>query len=182
MQVIQTPLEGVLLFKPKVFGDHRGFFLETFRASSYGEHISYDFVQHNHSRSGKGILRGLHFQHPQGQGKLVRVARGRAFDVAVDIRPSSPNFGKWFGVYLDDESHSQLWIPPGFGHGFYTLSDVVDVLYHCTDYYAPQNENCIAWNDTDIGIEWPLDGPPVLSDKDRAAPRLAAWKEGLPQV
>ncbi len=173
MEVETTTLDGVLLIKPKVFGDSRGFFLETFRADRYAKYgINFPFVQDNHSRSHRGILRGIHFQNPYPQGKLVSVVRGEVFDVAVDIRPDSPNFGKWFGTILDDVDHNQLWIPPGFGHGFYVLSEEADFIYKCTEYYMPEHDATIRWDDPDIGIEWPGEGKPVLSDKDKNAPRL----------
>jgi dTDP-4-dehydrorhamnose 3,5-epimerase (EC 5.1.3.13) len=174
MEVVKTSLDGVLLVKPRVFGDQRGFFLETFRASQYFEHgISVPFVQDNHSRSRRGILRGIHFQNPCPQGKLVSVIRGKVFDVAVDIRPDSPNFGKWFGTILDDENHNQLWIPPGFGHGFCVLSSEADFVYKCTEYYRPEYDAAIRWDDPAICIEWPIEEAPSLSEKDENAARLS---------
>ncbi len=174
MEVVKTALEGVLLIKPQVFGDQRGFFLETFRAEEYARFgISLPFVQDNHSRSRQGILRGIHYQSSHPQGKLVSVTKGRVFDVAVDLRPESSNYGKWFGVVLDDESHCQLWVPPGFGHGFYVLSEMVDFVYKCTDYYMPEYEISIRWDDPEIGIDWPIERDPILSEKDRVAPYLA---------
>lgn len=172
MKIIETSLEGVLIIEPKVFADERGFFLESFRSdflTSAG--IDLEFVQANSSRSTRGVLRGLHFQTNNPQGKLVRVSRGCVFDVAVDIRKGSPTFGGYLGIELDDQAHRQLWIPPGFAHGFCTLSEVADFHYQCTDYYDPQGEGGILWNDPDIGIDWPLANP-LLSDKDRALPNL----------
>lgn len=167
MKVTATNVDGAVIIEPKVFGDERGFFLETFHAERYKElaGIDLDFVQDNHSRSGKGVLRGLHFQKTKPQGKLVRVVRGEVFDVAVDIRKGSPSFGKWAGVTLSEENKKQFWVPPGLAHGFVTLSDVVDFEYKCTDYYDPSDESCLMWNDPEIGIEWPLDAP-KLSEKD----------------
>ena len=177
MTIAESNLPGVYLFEPRVFGDERGFFLETFRRSALDEvGIELDFVQHNHSRSGRGVLRGLHFQTVQPQGKLVRAARGAIFDVAVDIRPSSAAYGQWVGFVLDDENHRQLYVPPGFAHGFLVMSEVADVVYKCTDYYHPESESGVAWNDPEIGIEWPLDevgmSKPILSRKDRDWPPL----------
>lgn len=178
MEIVRTGIEGVLLIKPKVFGDHRGFFLETFQEERYREAgIAHRFVQDNHSRSRKGILRGLHFQRSHPQGKLVSALRGRVFDVAVDIRPESPTFGKWHGAVLDDENHHQLWVPPGLAHGFCVLSDVADFVYKCTDYYHPEDEGAVRWDDPDIGVDWPI-AEPILSDKDSKAPRL---REMFPQ-
>ncbi|MFO7595398.1 MAG: dTDP-4-dehydrorhamnose 3,5-epimerase [Desulfocurvibacter africanus] len=178
MEVVRTDIEGVLLIKPKAFGDHRGFFLETFQAQRYGQAgIDLPFVQDNLSRSRQGILRGLHFQRKHPQGKLVSVTRGRVFDVAVDIRPNSPTFGKWFGAILDDENHHQLWVVPGLAHGFCVMSETADFTYKCTDYYHPEDEGCLRWNDPDIGIEWPVQIP-TLSDKDAKAPGL---RELFPQ-
>lgn len=172
MRIIETQLPDVLLIEPKVFGDHRGFFLETYHQARYRDAgIAMTFVQDNHSRSRRGVLRGLHYQLEQPQGKLVSVMCGQVFDVAVDIRRGSPNFGRWAGVVLDDVSRRQLYVPPGFAHGFLVLSEEVDFVYKCTDYYHPQSENGIAWDDPDIGIEWP-DLDVVLSDKDRLNPRL----------
>jgi dTDP-4-dehydrorhamnose 3,5-epimerase len=169
MKIIETSLPGVLIFEPKVFGDERGFFFETYREQVFAEAgLNVTFVQDNQSRSQRGVLRGLHYQLQQPQGKLVRVARGRVFDVAVDVRRGSPTFGKWFGAFLDDETHRQMYIPPGFAHGFVVLSEVADFLYKCTDYYHPQSEAGIRWDDPAIGIAWPkeiLDSV-ILSDKD----------------
>ena len=171
MKVIPTAIPDVLVIEPKVFGDARGFFMESFNGRAFdaavGHHV--DFVQDNHSRSTKGVLRGLHYQMQQPQGKLVRVARGAVFDVAVDIRKSSATFGQWVGVELTEDNHRQLWVPAGFAHGFLVLSDSADFLYKTTDYYAPAHERCIAWNDANLGITWPaLDVAPQLSAKDQA--------------
>lgn len=171
MNVIETALPGVLIIEPKVFGDARGFFFESFNQQRFNEATGtrFDFVQDNHSRSAKGVLRGLHYQIQQPQGKLVRVARGTVFDVAVDLRKSSPHFGQWVGVELSEDNQRQLWVPPGFGHGFVVTSDSADFLYKTTDYYAPAFERCVAWNDPSIGIEWPKLGmAPLLSAKDAA--------------
>lgn len=169
MQVIDTKIADVKIIQPKVFGDNRGFFLETFELKRYREmlNIDFDFVQDNHSRSSKGVLRGLHFQTQNAQGKLVRVVRGEVFDVAVDIRKGSPTFGQWEGVLLSEENKNQFWIPPGLAHGFVVLSDIADFEYKCTDYYTPGHEGCLLWNDPDVGIEWPIDFEPLLSDKDK---------------
>lgn len=172
MNVDATPLPGVLIVTPKVFGDARGFFLETYSADKYADAgINGPFVQDNWSRSAKNVLRGLHFQNPQGQGKLVSCARGAVFDVAVDVRVGSPTFGKWFGCELTEENKKQLWVPNGFAHGFCVLSDEADFLYKCTAAYAPNCEHSVLWNDPAIGISWPL-SEPVLSKKDLAAPVL----------
>jgi dTDP-4-dehydrorhamnose 3,5-epimerase len=173
--VIFTPttLPGVIIVEPVVHGDERGFFLETFREDLFAAAgIPTRFIQDNHSRSRKGILRGLHIQHPHAQGKLVRAACGRVFDVAVDVRRGSPHFGRWVGCELSDDNHRMLWIPPGFAHGFYVLSDSADFVYKCTEYYQAGSESSILWNDPAIGIEWPLDCEPVLSKKDREGMRL----------
>ena len=169
MKVVKTAIPEVLILEPKVFGDERGFFMESFNARSFHELTGIDlkFVQDNHSRSVKNVLRGLHYQIQQPQGKLVRVVRGSVFDVAVDIRKSSGTFDKWVGVELTEENHRQFWMPPGFAHGFVVLSDSADFLYKTTDYYAPEHERCILWNDPTIGIEWPVQGEPQLSDKDK---------------
>ena len=169
MQTVATPLDGVLILEPKVFGDARGFFFESFNARRFEEltGVRTGFVQDNHSRSAKGVLRGLHYQIRQPQGKLVRVVAGEVFDVAVDIRKSSPTFGKWYGHRLSAENKSQLWIPAGFAHGFVVLSEHADFLYKTTDYWAPEHERCIAWNDPDLAIDWPLgDLTPQVSAKD----------------
>lgn len=181
MKVIDTGLPGVLLLEPKVFGDQRGFFMETYQAARYHDSGMPDcFVQDNHSRSRRGVLRGLHNQLVQPQGKLVWVTRGAVFDVAVDIRRGSPHFGRWYGSVLDDVDHRQLYIPPGFAHGFCVLSDEADFFYKCTDYYHPASERGIAWDDPAIGIDWPL-REVALSNKDQANPRLAEQTiENLP--
>lgn len=168
--VTPTAIPDVLILEPKVFGDSRGFFFESFNSQDFAKVTGLEapFVQDNHSRSSKGVLRGLHYQLQQAQGKLVRVVRGSVFDVAVDIRKSSPTFGKWVGCELSEDSHRQLWVPPGFAHGFVVLSDLADFLYKTTNYYAPTHERCIAWNDPEIGIDWPSDISPLLSAKDAA--------------
>jgi dTDP-4-dehydrorhamnose 3,5-epimerase len=170
MNVLQTAIPGLLILEPKVFGDSRGFFMESFNAKAFRDATGLDvnFVQDNHSRSGKGVLRGLHYQIEQAQGKLVRVVRGSVFDMAVDLRKASPTFGKWAGVELSEENHRQLWIPPGFAHGFLVTSESADFLYKTTDYYAPQFERSLAWNDPTVGVVWPLEGEPQLSAKDVA--------------
>lgn len=175
MKVTPTTLPGLLILEPKVFGDSRGFFMESFNARTFREltGLDVDFVQDNHSRSAKGVLRGLHYQIQQAQGKLVRVVRGSVFDVAVDLRKSSPTFGKWEGVELSEENQRQLWIPPGFAHGFLVTSESADFLYKTTDYYAPEHERSLLWNDPAVGVEWPLAGEPLLSAKDVAGKRLA---------
>ena len=177
MKASPTVLPEVLIIEPKVVGDSRGFFFESFNQRVFNEATGLDvaFVQDNHSRSAKGVLRGLHYQVQQPQGKLVRVVRGSVFDVAVDIRKSSPNFGRWVGVELTEENHRQLWVPPGFAHGFLVTSDTADFLYKTTDYYAPEFERCLAWDDPAIGVEWPLaDTRPQLSAKDRAGVLLSS--------
>ena len=168
MNVISTSIPDVKLIEPKVFGDARGFFFESFNQKAFNEATgtNHQFVQDNHSRSAKGVLRGLHYQIQQPQGKLVRVVRGAVFDVAVDIRKSSPTFGRWVGAELSEDNQHQLWVPPGFAHGFLVLSDLADFLYKTTDYYAPQYERSILWNDSDLNIDWPI-GEPILSNKDR---------------
>ncbi len=175
MKVIETAIPDLLILEPKVFGDARGFFMESFNARRFQEAtgLNVDFVQDNHSRSAKGVLRGLHYQIQQAQGKLVRVVRGSVFDVAVDLRKGSPTFGKWEGVELSEENNRQFWIPPGFAHGFLVTSESADFLYKTTDYYAPEHERSLAWNDPDVGVEWPLDGEPLLSAKDLAGKRLS---------
>ena len=175
MQVIATAIPDVLIIEPKVFGDARGFFFESYneRAFAQATGLQLNFVQDNHSRSAQGVLRGLHYQIRQPQGKLVRVVRGSVFDVAVDLRKSSPTFGQWVGVELSEANHRQLWVPPGFGHGFLVTSASADFLYKTTDYYAPEHERCIVWNDPDIGIAWPLGEAPQLSGKDKAGLPLA---------
>ena len=170
MKVTNTAIADVLIIEPRVFGDARGFFLESFNQRDFNSATSTNltFVQDNHSRSAKGVLRGMHYQLGQPQGKLVRAVRGAVFDVAVDIRPASPSFGKWVGVELSEDNNRQLWVPPGLAHGFLVLSESADFVYKTTDYYAPQLEHSIAWNDADLGIEWPLNGEPTLSAKDIA--------------
>jgi dTDP-4-dehydrorhamnose 3,5-epimerase len=171
-----TPLSipDVVLFEPKVFGDDRGFFFESFNRREFEEMIgrSVTFVQDNHSRSAKNVLRGLHYQIQQPQGKLVRVVQGEVFDVAVDVRKSSPTFGEWVGEILSAENKKQLWVPEGFAHGFVVLSDTAEFLYKTTDYWAPEFERSIAWNDPAIGIQWPIEGEPTLSAKDQQAKPL----------
>lgn len=176
MKVTRTAIDGVLIFEPKVFGDERGFFMESFNQRALNEAVGLEvtFVQDNHSRSAKGVLRGLHYQlPPHAQGKLVRVVSGAVFDVAVDMRRSSESFGKWVGVELSAANHRQLWIPQGFAHGFVVLTDTADFVYKTTDYYAPHSEGAVRWDDPTLAIKWPDTGAaPQLSDKDRAAPEL----------
>ena len=179
MKATRLSIPEVVLIEPKVFGDARGFFFESFNQKAFNEATgtNHQFVQDNHSRSSRGVLRGLHYQIQQAQGKLVRVARGAVFDVAVDIRGSSPTFGQWVGAELTEDNQHQLWVPPGFAHGFVVLSESADFLYKTTDYYAPQHERSIAWNDPSIGISWPAlaqGQQPLLSAKDSAAPLLAS--------
>lgn len=168
MKITATSIPEVLIIEPKVFGDARGFFMESFNQKQFDEATcsEYQFVQDNHSRSSRGVLRGLHYQVRQPQGKLVRVVSGAVFDVAVDIRRSSPTFGQWAGVELSEENRRQLWVPPGFAHGFVVLSTTADFLYKTTDYYAPEYERSIAWNDSDLAIDWHFEGTPSLSAKD----------------
>ncbi|MEP7729344.1 dTDP-4-dehydrorhamnose 3,5-epimerase [Marinomonas primoryensis] len=175
MNVIKTNIDGVVIIEPKVFGDERGFFLETFQAERYKEFagINMPFVQDNHSRSGKNVLRGLHFQKTNPQGKLVRVVRGEVFDVAVDIRNGSPTYGQWAGAILSEKNKRQFWVPPGLAHGFVVLSDIADFEYKCTDYYDPADEGCLMWNDPAVGIEWPEGIEPILSAKDQVGQTLA---------
>ena len=175
MKVTPTSIPSVLIIEPRVFGDTRGFFFESFNQRAFNQATGLDvnFVQDNHSRSSKGVLRGLHYQIQQPQGKLVRVVRGSVFDVTVDLRKSSPTFGQWVGVELTEDNHCQLWIPPGFAHGFYVLSDSADFLYKTTDYYAPEFECSLIWNDPTIGIEWPLNTQPIISAKDAQGKKLA---------
>lgn len=173
MNVIETSLPGVLLFEPKVFGDARGFFMESWNRKAFADQgLDLDFVQDNHSRSARGVLRGLHYQLNQPQGKLVRVVAGAVFDVAVDLRRASPHFGKWVGYELSADNRRMLWIPPGFGHGFLVLSDTADFLYKTTAYYAPEWDRGVRWDDPDIGIQWPLEAEPTLSAKDQVQPLL----------
>jgi dTDP-4-dehydrorhamnose 3,5-epimerase len=169
MKISPTQIPDVLLIQPRVFGDARGFFFESYNEKRFREltGLSVDFVQDNHSRSGKGVLRGLHYQIRQPQGKLVRVAAGEVFDVAVDLRRSSATFGCWVGERLSADNKLQMWMPPGFGHAFYVLSDSAEVLYKATDYYAPEHERCIRWDDSELNIRWPVDGAPLVSAKDR---------------
>lgn len=176
MKATRLAIPEVVLIEPKVFGDARGFFFESFNQKAFNEATgtNHQFVQDNHSRSAKGVLRGLHYQIQQPQGKLVRVVRGAVFDVAVDIRRSSPTFGQWVAEELSEDNHRQLWVPPGFAHGFVVLSDIAEFLYKTTDYYAPQFERCIAWNDPDLAIDWPNMGmAPLLSAKDGAGRKLS---------
>lgn len=175
MKVNPTAIAEVLLIEPKVFGDDRGFFFESFNARAFQAATGLDvnFVQDNHSRSAKGVLRGLHYQIKQPQGKLVRVVQGEVFDVAVDLRRSSSTFGKWVGEHLSAENKRQLWIPAGFAHGFVVLSDTAEFLYKTTDYYAPEHERCVFWNDPDLGIDWPISGQPLLAVKDAAGRPLS---------
>jgi dTDP-4-dehydrorhamnose 3,5-epimerase len=175
MNIIGTEIPDVLLLEPRVFHDERGFFLETWNARVFQNEINLDvqFVQDNHSRSSRDVLRGLHYQIRQPQGKLVHVVRGRIFDVAVDLRKSKPTFGRWVAYELRDDNHRQLWIPPGFAHGFLVLSEIADVLYKTTNYYSPDVERCLIWNDPEVGIEWPLVREPVLSPKDHLGLSLA---------
>lgn len=169
MRVIDTKIPDVKLLEPQVFGDERGFFMETFRDEWFKENVaSRTFVQENHSKSVKGVLRGLHYQTENTQGKLVRVVSGAVFDVAVDMRENSPTFGKWVGEVLSAENKRQLWVPEGFAHGFYVLTDEAEFTYKCTDYYNPKAEHSLIWNDETVGIEWPLEGEPSLSAKDLA--------------
>lgn len=174
MNVVRTEIPDVLIIEPKVFGDARGFFFESFnlRFFAAATGLSPTFVQDNHSRSGKNVLRGLHYQIRQPQGKLVRVVTGEVFDVAVDLRKNSPTFGKWAGSTLSAENKRMLWVPEGFAHGFLVLSDSADFIYKTTDYYAPEHERCIIWNDPTIGIAWPLAGQPILADKDKTGKLL----------
>ncbi|BCS53749.1 dTDP-4-dehydrorhamnose 3,5-epimerase [Geobacter sp. SVR] len=168
MNITPTTIPDVLIIEPKVFGDERGFFFESYNRKSLqaATGLDVDFVQHNHSRSAGGVLRGLHYQIQHPQGKLVRVILGEVFDVAVDIRRSSPTFGQWFGAFLSAENKRQLWVPPGFAHGFCVTSEYAEFLYLTTDFWFPEHERCIAWNDPDLAIEWPLQGTPSLSAKD----------------
>ncbi len=177
---LSTKLDGLVLLEPQVFGDERGFFVETFRKDAWTEiGVEAEFVQHNHSRSSKGILRGLHFQTEPGQAKLLRCARGAIFDVAVDLRRNSPTFGQWEGHVLDDERHRQLFVPVGFAHGFAVLSEVADVAYLVSSAYDPATEAGIAWDDPDVGVEWGVEEP-ILSERDRTAPKLSEIADTLP--
>ena len=175
MQATRLAIPDVVLIEPKKFGDARGFFFESFNQRAFNEATGtdHDFVQDNHSRSARGVLRGIHYQVQQAQGKLVRVARGAVFDVAVDLRRSSPRFGQWVGMELSEENQRQMWVPPGFGHGFLVLSESADFLYKTTDYYAPEHERCIAWDDPTVAIRWPDIGmAPLLSAKDQQGQAL----------
>ncbi len=175
MRLIETPLKDALIVEPKVFGDARGFFMESWNRRAFSElGLDLDFVQDNHSRSARGVLRGLHYQLQQTQGKLVRVTSGAVFDVAVDLRQSSPSYGRWFGTELSAENRRMFWVPPGFAHGFLVLSEFADFLYKATDYYAPEHERAILWNDPDLAIDWPLTGigTPTLAAKDAAGIRF----------
>lgn len=177
---LETKLDGVVLLEPEVHGDARGFMVETYSRDLWAElGIEVEFVQQNHSRSSRGTLRGLHFQTEPGQAKLVRCPRGRIFDVAVDLRRGSPTFGRWEGYELDDESHRQLFVPVGFGHGFAVLSETADVTYQLSSVYDPATESGIAWDDPDVGVEWPVDDP-LLSERDKAAPHLDEVADSLP--
>ncbi|MGA8746779.1 MAG: dTDP-4-dehydrorhamnose 3,5-epimerase [Solirubrobacterales bacterium] len=179
-RALETKIDGVILLEPEVHGDERGFMVETFRRDTWAElGVDLDFVQHNHSRSAKNTLRGLHFQTEPGQAKLVRCPRGSIFDVAVDLRRGSPTYGGWEGHLLDDQKHRQLFVPAGFGHGFAVLSDVADVAYLLSSPYDPLTEAGIAWDDPDVGVEWPI-AEPLLSQRDRTAPKLAEISDSLP--
>jgi len=175
MNVISCDIPGLLIIEPRVFGDERGFFMESWNATAFAEAgLDMNFVQDNHSRSQKGVLRGMHFQNPGAQGKLLRVTSGAVFDVAVDLRRSSDHFGKWFGVELSAENKRMFWVPEGFAHGFLTLEDDTDFMYKCTAPYAPEHEHSLVWNDPAVGIDWPLNGiEPIISDKDRDGAQLA---------
>ncbi len=174
MKVVETSIPDVLIIEPKVFGDERGFFYESFNAAAFeaATGLKRQFVQDNHSKSQRGVLRGLHYQIQQPQGKLVRVVTGEVFDVAVDLRKSSPSFGRWFGTHLSAQNQRQLWIPEGFAHGFVVLSESAEFLYKTTDYYAPEHERSLLWNDPELGIQWPFDEAPQLSAKDQAGKLL----------
>ncbi len=174
MKVVETSIPDVLIIEPKVFGDERGFFYESFNAAAFeaATGLKRQFVQDNHSKSQRGVLRGLHYQIQQPQGKLVRVVAGEVFDVAVDLRKSSPSFGRWVGTHLSAQNQHQLWIPEGFAHGFVVLSETAEFLYKTTDYYAPEHERSLLWNDPELGIEWPFDEAPQLSAKDQAGKLL----------
>lgn len=176
MKFIPTPLPGALLIEPKVFPDERGFFLESYQKKHFSEAgIPFDFVQDNHSKSCQGVLRGLHYQIKQPQGKLLRVVAGEIYDVALDLRKKSPAFGKWFGAYLSAENKRMLWVPPGFAHGFYVTSAQAELIYKTTDYYAPQWERTIVWNDPEVDVDWPVrDALPLLSPKDEAGSPFSA--------
>ncbi len=182
MVIKPLSVPDVLLIEPNVYGDNRGFFLESYNHRRYAEHgIEIAFVQDNHSRSSKGVLRGLHYQLKRPQGKLVRVVRGEVFDVAVDVRKGSPTFGQWCGEILSDENFRMLYVPPGFAHGFYVLSEIADFLYKCTDYYDPGDEQGVVWNDPALNIDWPVSTPARLSEKDRKYRPLAEMDQLLPR-
>lgn len=181
MRVIETPLPGVLLIEAPIYRDGRGSFRETFHAERFAElGLPTEFPQDNHARSVKGVLRGMHFQHPRAQGKLVTVTRGAVFDVAADIRVGSPTFGQWYGVTLSEDEPLSLWVPPGFAHGYYVLSDVADFIYKCTDVYVREYDRAVNWRDPTLAIEWPSQDP-ILSEKDRAAPELMSIVSDLPR-
>lgn len=179
MNVIKTKIPDVIIFEPKVFGDDRGFFFESFNQQAFFEaaNLTIHFVQDNHSKSAKNVLRGLHYQIEHAQGKLVRVVQGEVFDVAVDMRAASATFGLWVGTHLSAENKRQMWVPPGFAHGFLVLSDTAEFLYKTTDFYSPQHECCLKWDDPSIGIAWPLQGSPLLSAKDNLGLSLADAKK-----
>jgi dTDP-4-dehydrorhamnose 3,5-epimerase len=179
MNIIKTDIPDVVIFEPKVFGDDRGFFFESFNQQKFYEatNLQVNFVQDNHSKSAKNVLRGMHYQIEQAQGKLVRVTQGEVFDVAVDLRKSSPTFGQWVGTHLSGENKRQMWMPPGFAHGFLVLSDIAEFLYKTTDFYAPQHECSLKWNDPTVAIEWPLQGTPILSAKDEQGLSLEVCKK-----
>ena len=178
MKVTETKLPGVVIIEPRVFDDDRGFFQEVFNEERYRVEagIQESFVQDNHSRSSFGVLRGLHFQVEKPQGKLVQVSRGEVFDVAVDINPESNTYMSWFGSVLNDTNHKQLYIPPGYAHGFLVLSDIADFHYKCTDYYAPEDQSGILWNDTDIAIDWPMEKVPIVSERDEGLPTISTYR------
>jgi dTDP-4-dehydrorhamnose 3,5-epimerase len=179
MNIIKTNIPDVIIFEPKVFGDDRGFFFESFNQQKFYEatKLQVNFVQDNHSKSAKNVLRGMHYQIEQAQGKLVRVTQGEVFDVAVDLRSSSATFGQWVGTHLSAQNNRQMWMPPGFAHGFLVLSDTAEFLYKTTDFYAPQHECSLKWDDPTVGIEWPLQGTPILSAKDALGLSLQATKK-----
>lgn len=180
MNVIKTAIPDVLIFEPKVFGDERGFFFESYNHKQFEESIGHpvNFVQDNHSKSIKGVLRGLHFQlHPHAQGKLIRCIAGEIFDVAVDVRESSPTFGKWVSVIISEQNKKQIYIPEGFAHGFYVISDIAEVIYKTTEFWSKEHERSIRWSDSDINIDWPISSDPILSEKDACAVSLKQLKE-----
>ncbi|WP_323800449.1 dTDP-4-dehydrorhamnose 3,5-epimerase [Parasphingorhabdus sp.] len=174
MQLVDTSISDIKIIEPKVFGDDRGFFYESWNEATFAElGLDLEFVQDNHSRSSKGVVRGLHYQIQKPQGKLVRVVAGSVYDVVIDLRKSSPTFGKWEGFTLSEENKRLLWVPPGFGHGFLSLEDRTELLYRCTEFYAPEHERSLLWNDAELGIDWPLDREPTLSAKDAEGMPLA---------